>query len=166
MILDALDKKILQNLSTGTNSYEQLARTCNVTRNTIYRRITTLEKKGIIKNTIRCNINFDQLDITPIIIGAKVPVVDLDRTLNLLAAHKNVRFLWRTYGGFNVSLVAFCPKGQEGESIQSIKAIFESVNVMAVNVSTGFVWEKMEFAPFDEEPVFAAAMVDIVEKRV
>lgn len=65
MSVDDLDKKLLQYLSTGTNSYVELARVCKVTRNTIYRRIASLENKGIIKNTIRCIINLDQIDIAP-----------------------------------------------------------------------------------------------------
>jgi DNA-binding Lrp family transcriptional regulator len=165
MHLDDLDKKIVQHLSSGTSSYEQLAHLCGVTRNTIYRRITSLENKGIIKNTLRYAINLDQLDITPIIFGAKVPVIELDRTVNLLASHKNVRILWRTYGEYNVSFVAFCSKGEEGELIQSIKAIFESVNIMNVKVSTGFVWEKMELTPFNEEPTFQTEITNTIEKR-
>jgi DNA-binding Lrp family transcriptional regulator len=163
--LDALDKLIIQHLSTGINSYEQLAQTCGVTRNTIYRRINFLENNGIIKNTIKCTLNFEQLGITPVIIGAEVPIIDLDRTLNLLSAHRNVRFLWRTYGEFTVSLVAFCQKGQEGELIQSIRAIFESINIMNIKVSTGFVWEKMEFSPFEREPAFESAYSNVIEKR-
>ncbi|MCW4025465.1 MAG: Lrp/AsnC family transcriptional regulator [Candidatus Bathyarchaeota archaeon] len=165
MNLDTIDKKIIQHLSAGTNSYEQLAKQCGVTRNTIYRRITALENKGIIKNTIRCTVNFDHLDITPIIFGAKVPINELDKTLNLLTAHKNVRFLWRTYGQHTVALVAFCTKGNEGELIQSINAIFESLNVNDVSVSTGFVWEKMDFAPFNEE-ISIEAIANIIEERV
>jgi DNA-binding Lrp family transcriptional regulator len=167
MFIDNLDKKIIQHLSKGTNSYQELAKLCNITRNTVYRRINSLEHRGIIKNTLGYTINLDQLDITPIIFGAKVPTIDMDRTFNLLAAHKNVRLLWRTYGDHNTTLIAYCPRGEEGEVIQSIKAIFESVNVINVDVSTGFVWEKMEFAPYGGYDIeFEAKRVDIIEKRV
>ncbi|MGD0645783.1 MAG: hypothetical protein ABSA75_12835 [Candidatus Bathyarchaeia archaeon] len=33
--LDYLDRKIIQYLSSGINSYEELARICGVTRNTV-----------------------------------------------------------------------------------------------------------------------------------
>lgn len=46
--IDDLDKKILQNLSVGVESYQQLAKTCNITRNKLYRRIASLENRGII----------------------------------------------------------------------------------------------------------------------
>jgi hypothetical protein len=123
-------------------------------------------KQGNYKKHHRCTINFDQLNITPIIIGAKVPINQLDKALNLLGAHKNVRFLWRTYGQHTVALIAFCTKGQEGEVIQSINAIFESLNVNKVAVSTGFAWEKMELSPFNEEAVDLEVIANILEERV
>ena len=150
MTLDLIDKKLIQYLSTGISSYEELARLCNVTRNTVYRRISSLEKKGIIKNIIRCIINFDKIDITPVMFGAKVPVAEIDKALNLFTMHKKVKLLWRCYGEYNVVFIAFCSKGDEGELIQSILAVFESLNVNDVKVSTGFVWEKTDFAPFEE----------------
>jgi DNA-binding Lrp family transcriptional regulator len=63
MIVDDLDKRLLQHLSSGISSYEELARNCNVTRNTVYRRIAVLERKGIIKKTVRSIIDYNQLEI-------------------------------------------------------------------------------------------------------
>jgi DNA-binding Lrp family transcriptional regulator len=151
MTLDDLDKKILQYLSAGTSSYEELARTCNVTRNTVYRRIAALENKGIIKNTLHCVINLEQMDITPVTIGVTIPRVKEDKAINLLATNKNVRFLWRTYGDHNLTLVAFCPKGKEGDIIQDIRGVLEELNAQAIHVSVGFVWEKMNYSPFDDD---------------
>ena len=165
MALDDLDKKILQHLSTGISSYEELARACDVTRNTVYRRIASLENKGIIKNTVRCIVNFDQLDITPVIIEAVVPVAEQDRVFNLLTENANVRFLWRTFGDHNVALVAFCPRGDEGALIQEIKAILESLNVTNLTVSTGFVWEKMELSPFSQETEIEKKIALAIERR-
>ena len=142
MALDELDKKILQNLSAGTSSYEELARTCNVTRNTVYRRIASLENKGIIKNTLNCIVNMEQMDITPVTIGIKIPQISIDKAIIMLAANQSVRFLWRTYGDYNLALVAFCEKGQEGEVIQDIRGVLEELNAEQVCVSVGFVWKK------------------------
>lgn len=151
MVLDPLDRKIIQFLSSGTSSYEELARTCNVTRNTVYRRIAALENKGIIRNTLSCVVNLEQMDITPVIIGVKISQTNLDKVINLLSTNRSVRFLWRTYGDHNLTLVAFCAKGREGEIIQGIRGILEELNAERICISIGFVWEKMNYSPFDDQ---------------
>ncbi len=152
MILDNLDKRILQQLSVGTSSYEELARTCDVTRNTVYRRIHTLEDKGIIKNTNGCTINLDQLDLTPIIVGVKIPRSEQEKALNLLAVKADIKFIWKTYGDYDMTIVAFCPKGNEGEIIQDIKATLEELNsTTQTSVSVGYLWEKADLTPFPQE---------------
>lgn len=149
--LDELDKKIIQYLSVGTSSYEELARQCNVTRNTVYRRLSVLKNKGIIKNTLNCTVNFDQIDITVATIGVSIPQNNQDKAINLLATNGNVKFLWRTYGTHNITLVAFCEKGREGEIIQDIKGTLEELNAKHICVSVGYVWEKMDNSPFEEQ---------------
>ncbi len=144
MPLDDLDKKILQYLSSGTCSYEELARACNVTRNTIYRRIASLENRGIIKNTISCIINLDQLDITPVCISVKMPQADQEKACHILSAHKNVRLLLRTYGDYDLVIFAFSPKGDEGKIIQSITATLEDLKATKLSIAVGFVWEKTD----------------------
>ena len=156
---------MLQHLSTGTSSYVELARICRVTRNTIYRRIASLENRGIIKNTIRCIINLDQIDITPMCIGVTIAQNEQDKAFNLLAAHKNVKLLWRTYGEHNMALVTLCPKGEEGKVINSIKAILEGLNVTEICVSVGFMWEKTDFTPFDDPDGIEEKITQIIENR-
>ena len=165
MALDELDRKIVQNLSLGTSSYEELARTCNVTRNTIYRRIAALEKEGIIKNTLRCIVNLEQMGITPVAIGVRIKQPNIDKAIHLLAANKNVKFLWRSYGDYNISFVAFCPKGKEGAIIQDIRSILEGLNAENICVSVGFTWEKMSYSPFDEKPIFEKKIPQIIQNR-
>lgn len=45
IVLDELDKKVLHEICSGINSYDDLAKILNVTRGTVYRRIEKLEKK-------------------------------------------------------------------------------------------------------------------------
>jgi len=136
---------------------------CRVTRNTVYRRIASLENRGIIKNTIRCIINLDQIEITPICIGVTIAQNDQDKAFNLLAAHKNVKLLWRTFGDHNIALLALCPKGKEGEVINSIKAILEELNVSQMCVSVGFMWEKTDFTPFEDQEGIEEKITQIIE---
>lgn len=96
MALDGLDKKILQLLSEGVNSYQDLARTCNVARTTVYQRIAYLQSKGIIQNTVSCTINLNQLEITPVFICAKISLYCQDNAVALLSTFSNVRLLWRS----------------------------------------------------------------------
>jgi DNA-binding Lrp family transcriptional regulator len=163
--LDNLDKRIIQYLSLGTNSYQELARACNVTRNTIYRRIAALENNGIIKNTLHCVLNLEQMDITPVNIGVRIQQTNQDKAIKLLKINKNVRFLWRTYGEHNLTLVAFCPKGKEGVIIQDIKAVLEGLNAEHICVSVGFVWEKMSYSPFDEQSEIEAKITHLIENK-
>ena len=163
--MDDLDKRIIQYLSLGTNSYQELACNCNVTRNTIYRRIASLEKGGVIKNTISCIINLDKIDVIPIIIGAKIEEQRRDKILNLLAINGGVRFLWKTFGDHNVSMVAFCSKGEEGEIIHEIKGLLEEYGAVNICVSVGFEWEKMNYSPFDKQPEIEARITQIIENR-
>jgi DNA-binding Lrp family transcriptional regulator len=165
MALDDLDLKVLKCLSFGTGSYEELASICNVSRNTVYRRIAALENKGIIKNTLNCVINLQKMDITPITIGAKISQISQDKAISLLAANKSVRFLWRTYGDQNLSLVAFCSKGQEGIVIQEIREVLEESKAEQITVAVGFIWEKMSYSAFDEQSESEKKITQIIERR-
>jgi DNA-binding Lrp family transcriptional regulator len=163
--LDDLDKKLIQYLSVGTGSYEELARLCNVTRNTVYRRIAALENKGIIKNTIGCIINLDQLNISPVCIEARIAQSEQGNALNLLASHLNVRMLWRTYGDYDLHLVAFCQKGSEGQTIQGVRTLLEELNATNISVSIGFVWEKMDLTPFGDRTKIKNNLTEIIENK-
>ena len=165
MALDELDKKILQYLSSGTSSYEELAHTCNVTRNTVYRRIAALENRGIIKNTLNCIVNLERMDITPVTIGVTIPQTEVDKAINMLAINSSVRFLWRTYGEHNLVLVAFCAKGKEGEIIQEISAGLEKLNAEAIHISVGFVWEKMSYSPFADQTEIEEKITQVIKNR-
>lgn len=149
MVFDELDRKIIQHLSAGTSSYEELAHQCNVTRNTVYRRISLLEEKGVIKNTLRCVVNLDHMDITTINIGAKILQQNQDKAVSLLSRNKNVKLLWRTFGDHNLILVAFCSKGCEGQTIQELKTVLEDLGAEHLCVSVGYCWEKADFSPFE-----------------
>jgi DNA-binding Lrp family transcriptional regulator len=163
MAIDDLDRKIIQYLSSGTNSYQELARTCGVTRNTVYRRIAVLENKGIIKNTLHCIVNLEQMDLVPVTIGVRIHQNNQNRAINQLTTNKNVRFLWRTYGEHNLAIVAFCPKGKEGEIIQDIQAGLEELSAEHICVSVGYVWEKMSYSPYDDQTEFEAKIPQIIE---
>ncbi len=165
MGLDPLDRKIIQFLSSGTCSYEELARSCSVTRNTVYRRIAALESKGIIRNTLSCVVNLEQMEITPVTIGVKISQTNIDKAINLLSKNHSVRFLWRTYGDHNLTLVAFCSKGKEGEIIQVIQRILEGLSAEHICISIGFAWEKMNYSPFDDQAEIEEQMVRIIENR-
>jgi DNA-binding Lrp family transcriptional regulator len=154
LTLDGLDKKILQLLSEGVSSYQDLARTCNVARTTVYRRIAFLQSSGIIQNTVSCTINLNQLDITPVIFCAKISQNYQDKAVALLSTFSNVRLLWRAYGDHNIVLVVFCSKGNEGITIQNITNILEDFKGTSICVSVGFVWEKTDLTPmYNEEPL-------------
>jgi hypothetical protein len=105
------------------------------------------------------------MDLVPVTIGVKIQQINQDKAIHLLATNKNVRFLWRTYGDHNVTLVAFCPKGKEGEIIQDIKAVLEELDAEHICISVGFVWEKMSYSPFDEQSTIEDKITQLIENR-
>jgi len=131
----------------------------------VYRRITILEEKGIIKNTLRCIVNLEQLDITVVNIGAKISLINQDRAVALLSINKHVRFLWRSYGTHNLILIAFCSKGKEGEIINELRSLLENLGVEDLDVSIGYVWEKMNISPFEEEENETEISQILIENR-
>lgn len=105
------------------------------------------------------------MEIAPVIIGAKISQFNLDKAISLLTNNPSVRFLWRTFGEHNFILVAFCNKGKEGKTVQAIQGILEELNAQNICVSIGFVWEKMNYAPFDDQTAIELKMTNMLKNR-
>jgi hypothetical protein len=106
------------------------------------------------------------MEITPVIIGAKISQFNMEKAINLLTNIPSVKFLWRTYGDHNFMLVAFCNKGKEGKTVQAIQCILEELNSENISVSIGFVWEKMNYSPFDDQTEIELKMSNIIKNRL
>ena len=143
---DNINREILQSLSEGIYSYQDLAKKCGVTRNTVYRRIALMEKKGLIKRTICAILNYEKLDITPICMGIKISHSDVDDAISVLKTHANTSLLWRTFGSHDITLVLFCDKGEEGKMIDRIKDLLKPFHIHDIDISVGFVWENIDFS--------------------
>jgi DNA-binding Lrp family transcriptional regulator len=152
MELDKTDKLILRFLSSGIYSYKELADRCNVTRNTIYRRITTLERAGIIKSIVSCSIDYSKLRIKPICINAYVPWHRQEEVINSLRAKQEVKMVWKCFAHqINMVMVAFCSEDEEGKLIESLSNMLEKFDSKTINVIVGFIWEKQDMSLFCEE---------------
>ena len=147
-VLDELDRKIIQEMTKGVNSYEDLADKCSVTRSTVYRRVNSLEKAGIITGQIHVGLNFEKLDLITLHVGINVESKDEEKAIEALRKVPEVKMVWRTYGAYNLVLIVFCHKGNEGRVIDGLREIFEGVKVKSYDVSVGFLWEKMDMTPF------------------
>jgi DNA-binding Lrp family transcriptional regulator len=150
-MLDDLDRRILQQMSRGISSYEELSRECNVTRSTVYRRVTLLEKRGFIQRITRTVVNYEKLDIVTLSFASRISHANLGKTLATLKSHEKVKLLWRTYGDHNLLFMVFCQKGEEGETIDEMTSILEKCAATEISVSVGFAWEKLDFTPFSDE---------------
>ncbi len=148
MSLDNLDRAIIEALSVGVCSYEDLAKQCGVTRNTVYRRIMLLEEKGVITNRLSCVLNFGKLGISVVLVSLKVPETDVKSVVSALVAFEFVKFVWRAYGEFSVVFVAFSVKGFEGEMISELRQKLEELGIVSFNFSVGYEWEKENYSPF------------------
>jgi DNA-binding Lrp family transcriptional regulator len=105
-------KKILHYLSIGANSYDELAKLCNVTRSTVYRRIRKLEKEKIIVHKMKFAVDITKLDITPLAVGINIANRDEEQAIQVLKDLPEISYLWRTYGAHNIALLAMCKKGR------------------------------------------------------
>jgi DNA-binding Lrp family transcriptional regulator len=143
---DNIDREILQSLSGGIYSYEDLARKCGVTRNTVYRRIALMEKKGLITKTTRAVLNYEKLEVIPICIAINISHSDVDKAVSVLEPYTNINLLWRTFGSHDITLVLFCYKGDEGKKIDHIKDLLKPFCVHNIEFSIGYIWEKTNFA--------------------
>lgn len=149
--IDDLDKHILQQMSRGISSYEDLSRECKVTRSTVYRRVAQLEKEGFIRRITRTVVDYEKLDIVTLCFACRISQTTLKKASATLKVHRRVKLLWKTYGDHNVIFIVFCEKGKEGEIISEIKTILEKCGAAEISVSVGFTWEKMDFTPFSDE---------------
>jgi DNA-binding Lrp family transcriptional regulator len=148
VILDELDKKILHEICSGIHSYDDLAKTLNVTRGTVYRRIEKLEKTKVIKKKIMAIPNFKALNLSSIIIGMEIAYDDTEKVTEALMQLPHIKLLWKCYGAYNLIAVLNCEKGCEGETITNLRQLLSKLRISSVNVSVGFGWEKVEISPY------------------
>ena len=146
--IDELDKKIIQEMGKGINSYEALAKKCNVTRSTIYRRITRLEEMKVITRQTRVILEFEKLDRIAVAVGINVAQKDEQKVIDSLKKCDEVKMMWQTYGAHNLILIMICSKGDEGNKINKLRALLEEFTVKSVDICVGFGWEKMDMTPF------------------
>ena len=148
--IDELDQKIIKYLCSGIYSYEKLGELCNAGRNTVYRRIDKLEKKGIITRRIAALPNFKALELSSVIIGMNVNLGDLDKASTFLKKIPQIKFVWKTYGTHDLVFVLICDKGDVGTCIYNLKKALEdaSIQPLRIDVSTSISWEKMDLSPY------------------
>jgi DNA-binding Lrp family transcriptional regulator len=146
--LDELDKKIIQEMGKGINSYEALAQKCNVTRSTIYRRVTRLEEMKVITRQTRAILDFEKLNRIALAVGINIAQKDEQKVIDALKKCNEIKMIWRTYGSHNLILITICSKGDEGNKINKLRALLEEFTVKSVDICVGFGWEKMDMTPF------------------
>ena len=146
--LDELDKNIIQTLSKGVSSYEELATNLGVTRSTVYRRIASLEKAKIITRQLHVAVDFEKLDLTAIEATIKVARLDEERTVETLKKYAEIKILLRTYGAGNLIVMLFCNKGEEGKTISKMREALEKLGVLSFEFWVSYSWEKLDMTPF------------------
>jgi len=148
--LDELDKKIISHLSKGVYSYAELAEKCETGRNTIYRRVNRLEASGIIDRKFRAIFNFTKLNLSAICVMMDIAQSEVDRVINFLERQSQVKFLWRTFGAYNITTVILCNKGEEGKCISNLREVLEKmrINLNKFEASVSYIWEKIDLSPY------------------
>ena len=151
--LDETDKKIIQHVCEGTYSHSELAKLAGVSRNTVYRRLDKLEEEGVLKKRVMAIPNFEKIGFSSIIIGINVGIGDLEKTIRFLKKLGQVKFLWKTYGEYELVAVLMCDERNVGTCINNLKESLQDLNVEISEfvAAPSISWEKVEFAPFDIE---------------
>jgi DNA-binding Lrp family transcriptional regulator len=147
--LDELDRKILKHICSGVYSYSQLEKLCDAGRNTVYRRIDRLEKKGIISRKILAFPDYTKLNLSAVVIGLNVKNEDLDKTSEFLKDLNHVKFLWKTYGTHDILLILVCDRGEVGDTIYELKQALVKIGIQPLrfDASTSITWEKIDLSP-------------------
>jgi DNA-binding Lrp family transcriptional regulator len=146
--LDALDKGIIQSMSRGVYSYDELAEKLHVTRSTIYRRIDRLEKTDIISKRIMGVPDYTKLGLSAILIGIDIAHEDTAAAVDLLVKQNDIKLVWKTYGKHNLIVAIVCEKGCEGQAIFDLRERLAKLKVTGFDYSIGFSWEKVDFSPY------------------
>jgi DNA-binding Lrp family transcriptional regulator len=148
MNIDDLDKKILHEICSGIYSYDDLAKTLNVTRSTIYRRIEKMEKMNMITKKIMAIPNFDRLGLFAILVAISAAYDDVSLCIEHLKALPNTKLLYKCYGAHQAYANLICEKGDEAQVIESIQMALKDQKTISYTISVGFKLEKIDFAPF------------------
>lgn len=150
VVLDELDKKIVHYLCSGVHSYTELGGLCGVGRNTVYRRIERLEKRGVIKKLLSAIPDFDKLNLSAIHVGLNIKQIETDKAIEILKKIPNIKLMWKTYGTHNITMVLLCNKDEIGECVFNLRVSLEKEGIDAhhIDVSTSFSWEKVDFSPY------------------
>jgi len=135
-------------MCSGTHSYDDLAKTVNVTRGTVYRRIEKLEKNGIIEKKIMAIPNYCNLNQSAICIGMEVAYDDQEKVIESLRQLQHIKLLWKCYGAHNIVAILVCEKGSEGETITNLRQLLSKLHTSDYHISVGFEWEKVDISPF------------------
>ena len=146
-ILDELDKRILRELCTGISSYDDLAQACNVTRNTIYRRVNRLENLQVISRKIMAIPDFSKLGLSAVLVGLDFNPEENNKIMDAVEELPRVKLVWRTYGDHQLILIMTCEKGFEGQAIEELRNAVAKLGVNHMHISVGYEWGKINFVP-------------------
>lgn len=148
--LDETDKKIIHNVCNGTYSHSELADLLGVSRNTIYRRLSNLEEEGFLKKRVMAIPDFEKIGFSSIIIGINVGLGSLKKTVRFLKKLEQVKFLWKTYGEYEIVAVLMCDRKNVGDCINNLKEALEKleVEINELDAAPSVSWEKVEFTPY------------------
>ena len=149
MMIDNLDRKIVHHICKGVYSYNELAKLCNAGRNTIYRRIDKLEKMGIISKRIMAIPNFDKLGLSAVIVGINVSAEEIEKTIDFLKRHHQVKLLWTTYGTHDIVFAMVCDKSDVGKCVYNLRSELAKlkINIIDFDASGSVSWEKIDLTP-------------------
>lgn len=145
--LDELDFKIIRHICSGIHSYDELAELCNVGRNTVYRRVSKLERMGVITRVVMAVPNFEKLNIVAVIGGINLNFQDIEKVVNILKKHPGIMLVCKTYGEHDLVFILLCRREDVGSCILKLRKTLEDlkVQISTFDISISISWDKLEF---------------------
>lgn len=147
-MIDEKDKKILLNLlMDGRSSYSEIGRNVGMTRQSVYSRIKSLKRKGIIeKFTVELNKKELGLKLKAFVFIVATPVKELrkeaEKRLKNLPEISQINYL---YGQFDIMLEILV------ESIDELTELLRKLQeiTMIKKTETFIVYETAKYSPED-----------------
>jgi DNA-binding Lrp family transcriptional regulator len=148
--LDAIDRQIIHHLCGGIYSYDELTENIAITRDTLNERLKKLEDGEIIEKKIMAIPNFSKLNLSAICVGLEIDTTAVDKAVEILKDQPRVKFVWKTYGTYNLNVVFICIRGGEGDCINKLRLFLEKAGIRITHIalSVSYSWDKVDLNPF------------------
>ncbi len=148
--LDEVDIEIMNHICEGASSFSEIGEKCDISHNTVSRRINKMEEKGYLEKEMMAVPSFEKLGYSALIAGISIGLgEDVEKAVNILESYSQVKFLWKTFGDHDIIAVLMCDRENIGDCVESFRKelIDGGIELEGLEISTSISWEKLKLTP-------------------